>query len=267
MKKTIVHRSAAPFYTAAAAWAVYALAFPLYKVGHFVIAAVVTLAVFFVSRCIWKDKKEVIEVEPEPVRTGNEALDKMIADGQLALKEMRRLDDAIDDEVISGQIRQLEEDAQWVAERLERRMNIPAPQREATWPLAAMRAALQTLARERHYQLLLVNGDGHLLAASHALPASVLAQVQAQFPREMQPPLFGSHYQTIQPFAPHQRMLSRALNGNAGLAGWNLVMLAPDGGLPSLLVAYRWPVTIGLGAVLASALLALRQAARARRKR
>ncbi|STV16857.1 Uncharacterised protein [Klebsiella pneumoniae] len=130
------------------------------------------------------------------------------------------------------QIRQLEEDAQWVAERLERRMNIPAPQREATWPLAAMRAALQTLARERHYQLLLVNGDGHLLAASHALPASVLAQVQAQFPREMQPPLFGSHYQTIQPFAPHQRMLSRALNGNAGLAGWNLVMLAPDGGLP-----------------------------------
>ncbi|OCL23787.1 hypothetical protein BA196_01610 [Klebsiella pneumoniae] len=123
------------------------------------------------------------------------------------------------------QIRQLEEDAQWVAERLERRMNIPAPQREATWPLAAMRAALQTLAQERHYQLLLVNGDGHLLAASHALPASVLAQVQAQFPREMQPPLFGSHYQTIQPFAPHQRMLSRALNGNAGLAGWNLVML------------------------------------------
>lgn len=49
------------------------------------------------------------------------------------------------------------------------------------------------------------------------------------------------------------------------LAG--LAILAPDGGLPSLLVAYRWPVTIGLGAVLASALLALRQAARARRKR
>ena len=50
MKKTIVHRSAAPFYTAAAAWAVYALAFPLYKVGHFVIAAVVTLAVFFMMK-------------------------------------------------------------------------------------------------------------------------------------------------------------------------------------------------------------------------
>ena len=48
-------------------------------------------------------------MEPEPVRTGNEALDKMIADGQLAMKEMRRLDDNIKDEVISGQIRKLEE--------------------------------------------------------------------------------------------------------------------------------------------------------------
>ncbi len=101
------------------------------------------------------------------------------------------------------QIRQLEEDAQWVAERLERRMNIPAPQREATWPLAAMRAALQTLAQERHYQLLLVNGDGHLLAASHALPASVLAQVQAQFPREMQPRCSAA---TTRPFSHSPRI-------------------------------------------------------------
>ena len=134
------------------------------------------------------------------------------------------------------QTRQLEEDAQWVAQRLERRMNTPARQREIAWPLAAMRAELHTLARQRHYQLLLVNGDGHLLAASHALPASVLAQVQAQFPREMQPPLFGSHYQTIQPFAPYQRMLTRALNGEAGLesgdagAGQRVALVA--GGLP-----------------------------------
>lgn len=134
------------------------------------------------------------------------------------------------------QTRQLEEDAQWVAQRLERRMNTPAPQREAAWPLAAMRAELHTLARQRHYQLLLVNGDGHLLAASHALPASVLAQVQAQFPREMQPPLFGSHYQTIQPFAPHQRMLTRAerrggANGleSGGAGAGRRIALVTDG--------------------------------------
>ena len=87
MKKVIVHKSAAPIY----------------------IAAAVSLAAYFIGRCLFKDVKEEVEVEPEPVRTGNEELDKMIADGQLALKEMRRLDDNIKDEVISGQIRKLEE--------------------------------------------------------------------------------------------------------------------------------------------------------------
>ena len=109
MKKVIVHKSPVPIYMAAGVWTVYALVFPLYKVGHFAIAAAVALAAYFAGRCLFKDVKEVIEVEPEPERTGNEALDKMIAEGQLALKEMRRLDDAIADEVISGQIRQLEE--------------------------------------------------------------------------------------------------------------------------------------------------------------
>ena len=109
MKKVIVHKSAVPIYMAAGVWAVYALVFPLYKVGHFAIAVAVALAAYFAGCCFFKDVKEVIEVEPEPERTGNEALDKMIADGQLALKEMRRLDDAIDDEIISGQIRRLEE--------------------------------------------------------------------------------------------------------------------------------------------------------------
>ena len=99
MKKVIVHKSAAPIYIAAGVWAVYALVFPLFKVGHFAIAAAVAAAAYFVSRCFFKDVREEIEVEPEPVRTGNEALDKMIADGQLAIK----------DEVISGQIRKLEE--------------------------------------------------------------------------------------------------------------------------------------------------------------
>lgn len=100
------------------------------------------------------------------------------------------------------QIRQLEEDAQWVAERLERRMNIPAPQREATAAGGDARRSPDPRP-ERHYQLLLVNGDGHLLAASHALPASVLACVQAQFPREMQPRCSAA---TTRPFSHSPRI-------------------------------------------------------------
>ena len=103
MKKVIVHKSAAPIYIAAAAWGIYALVFPLYRMGHFVIAAAVSLAAYFVGRCFFKD------VKPEPIRTGNQALDEMIAQGQLAMQEMRRLDDNIKDDIISGQIRKLEE--------------------------------------------------------------------------------------------------------------------------------------------------------------
>ena len=109
MKKVIVHKSAAPIYIAAAAWGIYALVFPLYRMGHFVIAAAVSLAAYFVGRCFFKDVKEEVEVEPEPIRTGNQALDEMIAQGQLAMQEMRRLDDNIKDDIISGQIRKLEE--------------------------------------------------------------------------------------------------------------------------------------------------------------
>ena len=40
--------------------------------------------------------------------TGNPELDKMIADGRKAVSEMKRLDDAIEDEKISADIRRLE---------------------------------------------------------------------------------------------------------------------------------------------------------------
>ena len=43
MKKVIVHKSAVPIYIAAGVWAVYALVFPMFKVGHFAIAAAVAL--------------------------------------------------------------------------------------------------------------------------------------------------------------------------------------------------------------------------------
>ena len=52
-------------------------------------------------------------VVPDPPKeeekpTGNAELDKMIADGQKAISEMKRLDDAIEDEKISQDIRRLE---------------------------------------------------------------------------------------------------------------------------------------------------------------
>ena len=105
--KKIVHKPAAPLYAAAAAWVLYALLFPLYRVGHFVIVLAASAAVYGIARLFCKDVVE--EVPEEPKTTGNPELDKMVSEGQGALEEMRRLNDSIQDAAISAQIDRLEQ--------------------------------------------------------------------------------------------------------------------------------------------------------------
>ena len=107
--KTIVHKSAAPIYAAAVTWVLYALLFPLYQVGHFLLAAGASAVVALIARLLCRDVTEEVEIPEEPVTTGNPELDKMIADGDGAIKAMRALNDSIQDEKISGQIDRLEE--------------------------------------------------------------------------------------------------------------------------------------------------------------
>ena len=107
--KTIVHKSAAPIYAAAATWVLYALLFPLYQAGHFLLAAGASAAVALIARLFCRDVTEEVEIPEEPVTTGNPELDKMIADGEGAIKAMRALNDSIQDETISGQIDRQEE--------------------------------------------------------------------------------------------------------------------------------------------------------------
>lgn len=89
----------------AAAWVLYALLFPLYRVGHFVIVLAASAAVYGIARLFCKDVVE--EVPQEPETTGNQELDQMIAQGKGALDEMRRLNDSIQDAAISAQIERL----------------------------------------------------------------------------------------------------------------------------------------------------------------
>ena len=104
--KKIVHKSAAPIYAAAVVWVLYALLLPLYKPGHFIMAAAASVVVFLIARIFCKDVVEEVEEKPQP--TGNPELDKMISDGELAIREMRRLNDSIKDETISRQIDRLD---------------------------------------------------------------------------------------------------------------------------------------------------------------
>ena len=106
--KKIVHKSAAPLYAAAVVWVLYALLFPLYQLGHFVTVIVASVVVYLIAKKLCPDIVEEVKEEEKPQSTGNPELDKMLTDGKLAISEMKRLDDNIQDETISAQIRKLE---------------------------------------------------------------------------------------------------------------------------------------------------------------
>ena len=105
--KKIVHKSAIPLYVAAVTWLLYALLFPLYRLPHFLLVAAAAAVVGIVARLFCRDTVE--EVPEEPETTGNEELDKMIADSKKAIAEMKRLDDNIADPTISAQIVRLQQ--------------------------------------------------------------------------------------------------------------------------------------------------------------
>ena len=75
--KTIVHKSAAPIYAAAVTWVLYALLFPLYQVGHFLLAAAASAVVALIARMFCRDVTETVEIPEEPVSTGNVELDDL----------------------------------------------------------------------------------------------------------------------------------------------------------------------------------------------
>ncbi len=81
--------------------------FPLYRLPHFLLAAAAAAVVGIVARLFCRDTVE--EVPEEPETTGNEELDKMIADSKKAIAEMKRLDDNIADPTISAQIVRLQQ--------------------------------------------------------------------------------------------------------------------------------------------------------------
>ena len=117
-----IRRSAAPFYGVAAVWVVYALAFDLYRPTHFIFAAVLSAGVYLLLRAVCKDEEYEVEIpdppKPEPASTGNPELDKMIRDGALAVEEMKRLDENIEDEKISQAIRELERTSQAIFQQV-----------------------------------------------------------------------------------------------------------------------------------------------------
>lgn len=111
----ITKKPVAPIYAVAVLWVVWGLLFPLYKPFHFVLAAIASVAVFCIGKVLWPNKTYTTpdpepkkEEKKEPETTGNPEIDALIKERDRAVSEMRRLNDSIEDPVISAQIDRLE---------------------------------------------------------------------------------------------------------------------------------------------------------------
>jgi len=114
-----VRRSVVPLYGAAGTWIVYAALFDLYKLSHFLFVSLLSFGVFLLLRAVCPDEA-VASVKPEPAApSGNKELDDMVKNGQLAIQEMKRLDDNISDEKISADIRRLETVSQSIFDQVK----------------------------------------------------------------------------------------------------------------------------------------------------
>ena len=91
----IKKKSIIPVYGLAAVWVFYCLVFPVYKTWHFIVLACVGVLTYTVLAKLFPGKSEFIEAPKEPVQTGDEKLDALLAEGETALGEMRRLREKI----------------------------------------------------------------------------------------------------------------------------------------------------------------------------
>lgn len=106
--REVTKRSVAPVYAVAAFWLIYSLAFPLYKLWHFIVCAALTLAVYFVFRRLFPGAKVMVRDQVKPPDTGNNELDNLIKSGRKSVAELRELNVAINNPVISDQLNELE---------------------------------------------------------------------------------------------------------------------------------------------------------------
>ena len=102
--KEIKKKSITPVYGVAAAWVVYCAIFPLYSTWHYIALACSAALVFIILSVIFPGKSEFIEIPEEPVSTGDDKTDALIAEGRTAAAEMRVLRDSIPDMAVQKKL-------------------------------------------------------------------------------------------------------------------------------------------------------------------
>lgn len=105
-KKTI--KSSLPIYIAAAAFALFGIILPIYRLWALIVTAMIAAVAYFVSDRLVPKKVIEVPVEPEPIKTGDQMADGVIAQGQEAMKKLRKLNEGIKDPLLTAQINRME---------------------------------------------------------------------------------------------------------------------------------------------------------------
>ena len=102
--RQVKRRSALPVYIAAAVYAVCAFTLPMYKLWHFLMAALITAAAWLAADKLIKPRIEYVpEPEPEPVSHGA-TVDALLAEAAKAHGEMEKLSASIGEQAVSEKI-------------------------------------------------------------------------------------------------------------------------------------------------------------------
>ena len=100
-------KSVVPVYGVAVVWVLYCLIFQLYKTWHFIVLACLAALSYVILSAIFPGKTEYIEIPVEPVRTGRDDIDSLLEEGERAVVEMRRLNNAIDGDHLKKKIEKI----------------------------------------------------------------------------------------------------------------------------------------------------------------
>jgi len=96
----VKRKSVIPIYGVAVVWVLYCLIFPLFHTWHLIALAIAVVVAYFLLSKVFPGKVEYIEVPIEPERSGDEKIDALLAQGELAVVEMRTLRESIPDECV-----------------------------------------------------------------------------------------------------------------------------------------------------------------------
>lgn len=109
LMREVLRKSPVPFYAAGLLWVIYALAFPLYRLWDFLIAAALSVGAFFLAELLFPGKKELVPEEEQPVFTGNQAADQLVAEGRESIRQLKQTNAEIPDPEISRKIDRMAE--------------------------------------------------------------------------------------------------------------------------------------------------------------